>query len=76
MEEMIERKYYDAMKMKADRFEGMWRAEHENNKKLRNALADVATALMPFINPSVFAFLEEQNKQSKGRNGAGSILKL
>ena len=76
MAEMIERKYYDAMKMKADRLEGMWRAEHEDNKKLRNALADIADALMPFINPSVFAFLEEQNKKSKGQNGAGSMLKF
>lgn len=68
MEDMIERKYYDALKAKADRFKSMWKKEHEENKVLREALSKVGEALTPFVNPEFLIFLKEQESKSKGRN--------
>lgn len=66
MEGMVKREYYVALKIKADRLESMWKKEHEENKLLREALSKVGEALMPFVNPEVLKFLEEQGKKTKG----------
>ena len=67
MDDMVKREYYDAMKAKADRLEDMWRKEHEDNKLLRDALAKIADAMTPFVNPEFLIFLKDQEEKSKGR---------
>ena len=44
----ISRECYEAAKMRADRLEDMWRAEHEENKKMKSLIETICQAIRGF----------------------------
>ena len=59
----VPKECYDASKIRADRLEDMWRAEHEENKKMKDLMETICLAIR-----GVNEIIDQANKKGTVKN--------